>query len=692
MQKEYVKSIAILLIILYTLYINIYIKYSINLHDNNLIINNPKISVIIPVYNGGRYLNYSLKSIQNQKMKDIEIIIVDDKSNDESIKIIKHFMKYDNRIKLIQNKENRRILFCKSIGALNSKGKYIVELDQDDMFIRDDALDIIYNESETYNLDLLHFKYISGENFSNIPKIINNYSKNNNIIEQPELKFTVFKTNRLVLWGNLIKNDLYKKVIYNIWPIIINYKIIFQEDFLITFFILIYCHRYKMIKNVLYFYFKNINSASKDNKRNLEYYLSVIFAGIIFQNYYIDYYSEDIQIIINYINFLENDFKFIKKMFPSFFNFFFGKILSNKNLSLVNKNYILKCFNISENCDNYTYFKKIEAFIPNESFPKNVSFDNIKSQLIEFSIIIIYTDFEQIIKLINNIKKNYCESLEIILIFDGTSIRNYISPLKKIDFINHIKLINHENKKGTIYSITEGVMIAKGKYIMILNPNCIFKDLYFLQNIYKEIKDYDVDIFEINLYKILSNNYTNLYKCKHFISKFDLSKIKYNLNFKEIDINNELMTNKLFKVTFFKNIIKKFKLDSIIQINDYYYNNIFSFIIDSTSHKFKHINNVNIYLNERYFDKKKFNEFLLENNQLINETIFYINFMFDNSEDTFIVKEKILDEFFNVLSIIFNKFTKVSESSIKLLKKFIDCKYWNQTKSPNPDLIIFLRL
>ena len=47
----------------------------------------PKISVIIPVYNGGKYLKYSLRSVQNQKMKDIEIIIVDDNSSDDSLNI-----------------------------------------------------------------------------------------------------------------------------------------------------------------------------------------------------------------------------------------------------------------------------------------------------------------------------------------------------------------------------------------------------------------------------------------------------------------------------------------------------------------------------------------------------------------------------------------------------------------------------
>ena len=83
------------------------------------LLKNPKISIIMPIYNGGKYLNYSLKSIQNQKMKDIEIILVDDNSNDNSLNIIKKNMKEDPRIRLIKNNKNKKILYCKSIAALN---------------------------------------------------------------------------------------------------------------------------------------------------------------------------------------------------------------------------------------------------------------------------------------------------------------------------------------------------------------------------------------------------------------------------------------------------------------------------------------------------------------------------------------------------------------------------------------------
>ena len=109
---------------------NSYIELCINnkLIDNqkNPLIINPKISIIMPIYKGGKYLYYSLRSIQNQKMKEIEIILIDDNSPDDTLLIIDKYMKEDPRIKLIKNDKNRKVLYSKSIGALNTKGRYIM--------------------------------------------------------------------------------------------------------------------------------------------------------------------------------------------------------------------------------------------------------------------------------------------------------------------------------------------------------------------------------------------------------------------------------------------------------------------------------------------------------------------------------------------------------------------------------------
>ena len=639
----------------------------------------PKISVIIPIYNGGKYLNRSLKSVQDQKMKEIEIIIIDDNSSDNSLEIIHNYMKNDKRIKLIENKTNRKILYCKSIGVLNSKGKYIIELDQDDMFINDDAFNIIYNVSEKYDLDILQFNINFGNEITEKNKDNNNNIINSiNIENQPKLKNSLFRTNFPILWGNLFRADLYKKVIYNLWSIIINYKIIFAEDFIITFFILIHARNYGHIRNIFFYHFINIESASSNHLNNSENFLSALFAANLFYDYYIDLNTQDIQILLSYINWINGTFQTAKKLFPSIFNFLFGKILSNEGISILDKSNLMNSFRIAENCDKNEYMliaqnHSLCEFKSNKEFSNKYNIQHPK--IYKISIIIIFSIYKNVIKLINSINIQNINYLEIILIYDDIKGDDYYLIEKYIQSYKHIKLIDNENKKGSLFSIYKGSMIAKGKYIMILDENTFFMDKNTLQNIYDMIEKDDFDIFEINLYKVIKNKYLNLYRCKHFSTQFNLTQIKFNLEYNEIDINKELLTNKLIKADFFNNIIKNYRIYKIKEKINLYCNDIFSFLIESIPHKYKYISSINIYKNNSDFEKIKFRSFASEQTDLIKETIFFANFIFDNSENTIEMKEKVLKEFLNLLSIMFNSFTKVSKSSENLLNKFIYCKY-----------------
>ena len=113
---------------------------------------NPKVSIVVSVYNAEGFLKNAILSIQNQDLKDIEIIMVDDYSKDNSVNLIKEIMKTEPRIFLYQNKENKGALYTKSKGILLSKGKYLLILDVDDMFAQKDAFSFLYEESEKYNL------------------------------------------------------------------------------------------------------------------------------------------------------------------------------------------------------------------------------------------------------------------------------------------------------------------------------------------------------------------------------------------------------------------------------------------------------------------------------------------------------------------------------------------------------------
>ena len=92
----------------------------------------PKISIITPCYNAENYLKQMIKSVISQTYVKWELIIVDDCSNDNSVKIIKKFMRLDTRIKLLKSKKRSGAAFARNIAIKVAKGRYLTFLDADD--------------------------------------------------------------------------------------------------------------------------------------------------------------------------------------------------------------------------------------------------------------------------------------------------------------------------------------------------------------------------------------------------------------------------------------------------------------------------------------------------------------------------------------------------------------------------------
>jgi|SRR3989344_2916776 len=93
---------------------------------------NPKVSVLMPVYNAEKFLDTAIQSILTQTFKDFEFIIVDDHSTDKSWGIIKTYAKHDKRIVTLRNEQNLRTTKTLNRGLKIAKGKYIVRMDADD--------------------------------------------------------------------------------------------------------------------------------------------------------------------------------------------------------------------------------------------------------------------------------------------------------------------------------------------------------------------------------------------------------------------------------------------------------------------------------------------------------------------------------------------------------------------------------
>ena len=94
----------------------------------------PGISVIMPVYNTGEYLGEAIQSILDQTFRDFELIIINDGSSDNSLKIIKSFK--DTRIKFISNTSNRGNYPSRNEGISIARGKYICVMDADDIALK----------------------------------------------------------------------------------------------------------------------------------------------------------------------------------------------------------------------------------------------------------------------------------------------------------------------------------------------------------------------------------------------------------------------------------------------------------------------------------------------------------------------------------------------------------------------------
>ena len=94
--------------------------------------NNPLVSILIATYNSENFIKETLDSVLNQTYKNLEIVLCDDASSDNTVNILKEYQKKDERVKIIQNNKNLGISLNMNNGSRQCNGKYIAILDGDD--------------------------------------------------------------------------------------------------------------------------------------------------------------------------------------------------------------------------------------------------------------------------------------------------------------------------------------------------------------------------------------------------------------------------------------------------------------------------------------------------------------------------------------------------------------------------------
>lgn len=100
----------------------------------------PLISVLIPTHNGSRYIEKTIRSVLNQSFRELELIIIDDCSTDDTWEVIQKIASTDNRIRAIRNEKNLMVAATANVGIREARGKYIARSDDDDIWIDKDKL------------------------------------------------------------------------------------------------------------------------------------------------------------------------------------------------------------------------------------------------------------------------------------------------------------------------------------------------------------------------------------------------------------------------------------------------------------------------------------------------------------------------------------------------------------------------
>ena len=223
---------------------------------------NPDVTIIITNYNQAYCIHKALRSVQNQSLKNIEIIIVDDCSFDNSTEIIKEYQKDDERIILISHDTNEGTLKSRFDAVKIAKGKYITIVDGDDALIHKDILKNCFYIAQKSGIDVLEFparRYIDGK----FTEIKYNYSDINvsYIIIQPELRTKFFYTkNKIisihnrVIWGKFIKKEIFKELITYLGSEIVDDYINEAEDTLMAVGVFHLAKSYYIMNEIGYYY------------------------------------------------------------------------------------------------------------------------------------------------------------------------------------------------------------------------------------------------------------------------------------------------------------------------------------------------------------------------------------------------------------------------------------------------------
>ena len=261
---------------------------------------NPKISVILSAYNEEKFIRKAIESLINQTLEDIEIIIINDGSTDDTLNIINSYAKDDSRI-VVVDQENIGLGASRNKGMKIATGEYLTFLDGDDWFT-EEAFEISYNEAKAKDTDITMYQMINyddetGRVYENDWFNLNNLDESfDNVVFSPE-KTKDFLFDLSVSSCQKIYRNTFLKSIDASFP-----EGIYFEDMPFFFYVYLKAERISIIRK--HFYYRRKHNASITHVVDANY-LDTVEAGcelmrrFIANGFYEDYKFDLIAYKIN---------------------------------------------------------------------------------------------------------------------------------------------------------------------------------------------------------------------------------------------------------------------------------------------------------------------------------------------------------------------------------------------------------
>lgn len=392
------------------------------------------VSVVIPVYNAEKYLEETVGYIIKQTLEDIEIILVNDGSTDNSLNIMNKLTEQDDRISVI-TQQNQGGGAARNTGLKFAHGEYVVFLDADDIF-HPEMLECSYKYAKSNNADIVFWDFASLESDG---KIIHNQGKKNNRenVNLANHDTLYYRYTNPAPWNKLFRLDFIKR-----------YNILFQP--------LSSCNDIGFVVSALYL----AESVFYLDREFVTYRRNI---GVISDKRYQK--SENIlkagQYIINHLDLYRENNKFIyQAMIPSFV-------------------YEYKQFPKREWQSAALFLSKVYRFLPVEYHQE------FNYRLYKISIIICIntnTKEEKVKNCIESLESQTLNDKEIICI--ASSYDDHDSILSMISAYG-IKYIQHSIGENLFETL--GLQYAKGEFILFSECISLEDDMY-LEDIYKSLK------------------------------------------------------------------------------------------------------------------------------------------------------------------------------------------------------------